>query len=56
MLELRDFCCTLTVVAQFLLVQDSASTLMRDVRDPDAANPDVLRLELLIKFVPEGFV
>jgi hypothetical protein len=29
---------------------------MRDVRDPDTADPDVLRLELLIQFVPKGLV
>ena len=47
-LEHRDISCKLTVIAQFVLVQHSASTLMRDIRDPDAADSDVLRLELLI--------
>jgi hypothetical protein len=48
MLEHRDINCRLTIIAQFVLVQDPASTLMRDIRDPDAADSDVLRLELLI--------
>lgn len=48
MLEHRDFSCKLTIVAQFMLVQHPAGALMRDIRDPDVADPDILCLELLI--------
>jgi len=48
MLEHREISCKLTIIAQIVLVQHSTSTLMRDIRDPDAADFDVLRLELLI--------
>lgn len=49
-------CCTLTIIAKFLLIHHSASTLVRDVRYPDAANPDILRLELLVQLIPQGLV
>jgi hypothetical protein len=29
---------------------------MRDVRDPDIADPDVLRFQLLVQLVPERLV
>lgn len=48
MLEHRDISGKLTIIAQFVFVQHSAGALMRDIRDPDAADSDVLRLELLV--------
>jgi hypothetical protein len=44
--------CTLTIIAQFLLVNHSAGTLMRNIRYPDTSDIDTLRLELLIQLIP----
>jgi hypothetical protein len=52
----KERCRQLTIIAKFVLIENTRLTLMCYVRDPDTADLDTIGLQPLVHLIPHGLI